>query len=105
MLATGGKDGSIAVWETRHDGTGGTSTARLLHTFSGHAAGVVRVCFSTNGKRLISSSVDGSVAMWNVQSTLPSAALGSAYPSATDYTRQLPNLLETMDEMEDDVST
>ena len=39
------------------------------------------------------------------QSTLPAAALGSAYPSSEDYTRQLPNLLETMDEMEDDVST
>ena len=102
LLATGGKDGSIGIWETTH-GSDGRCNVRQVKRLCGHSAGVVRMCFTSAGDRLMSSSVDGSVLMWKVNSDLPTTTVLTKYPTAEEYESVLPNLLIDVDDMSDDV--
>jgi WD40 repeat protein len=51
----------------------------------GHSAGVVRMCFTSAGDRLMSSSVDGSVSMWEISSDLPTTTTLTKYPTFDEY--------------------
>ena len=58
VLASGGKDGTIRLWNVR--------AGELLHTLSGHTAWVYSLAFSPEGKFIASGSRDGTVLLWNV---------------------------------------
>ena len=53
LVATGGEDSKVKLWNT--------STGFCFVTFSEHEATVTGVCFMPNGKVVLSSSVDGTV--------------------------------------------
>ena len=59
MIASGGADGTVRLWNT--------DTGNLLKTLPGHTGGVLSVDFSPNGKTLASGCVDGSVWLWDVE--------------------------------------
>ncbi len=56
-LVSGGRYGSIAVWNL------GTGYMRWRQ--SGHKGSVVSLCYSADGKRVLSASADGSAALWD----------------------------------------
>ncbi len=53
MVATGGEDSKVKLWNT--------SSGFCFVTFNEHEASVTGVCFTPNGKVVLSSSVDGTV--------------------------------------------
>jgi WD40 repeat protein len=57
-LATGGKDGTVWVWEV----PGG----RLLRRLPGHSLRVGALAFAPAGDRLASASADGTVLVWRL---------------------------------------
>jgi len=58
MIASGGQDHTVRLWDTR--------TGKQLHCFMGHRGGVTSVRFSADGKRLVSTSDDATVVVWDV---------------------------------------
>ncbi|KAL2810819.1 WD40-repeat-containing domain protein [Aspergillus granulosus] len=58
MIASGGADGAIKVWDT--------STGKLIHTFEGHLAGVSTISWSPDGATIASGSDDKTIRLWNV---------------------------------------
>jgi WD40 repeat protein len=58
LLASGGDDGIIHIWD-RTDG-------RCAH-LEGHAGGVNDLCFSPDGKLLASASDDATIRLWKLQ--------------------------------------
>lgn len=58
LLATGGVDGKVKVWNT--------TTGLCYVTFSEHRAPVTGICFAPNNKAVISSSLDGTVKAYDV---------------------------------------
>lgn len=58
LIATGGWDGTIAIWNVR---TGREVRPRL----TGHGAGVRALSLSPDGNLLASASLDGTVALWD----------------------------------------
>ncbi len=58
LLASGGKDGTIRVWDVaRRDS---------LHTLTGHKGWAVPIVFSPDGRWLVSAGADGAVRLWDV---------------------------------------
>ncbi|HEY7155289.1 MAG TPA: WD40 repeat domain-containing protein, partial [Gemmataceae bacterium] len=57
LLATGGKDGRIDVWNL--------PARRLLRRLSGHAEAVAQLTFSPDGKTLASRSRSGVIRLWD----------------------------------------
>ncbi|KAL3492213.1 WD40-repeat-containing domain protein [Aspergillus germanicus] len=58
MIASGGADGAIKVWDT--------STGKLIHTFEGHLAGVSTISWAPDGATIASGSDDKTIRLWNV---------------------------------------
>ncbi len=58
LLATGGDDGYINIWNI--------DRPQLVHTISAHSWPISRLIFSHNGRYLISSSTNGQVKIWEV---------------------------------------
>ncbi|KAH8705562.1 WD repeat protein [Talaromyces proteolyticus] len=67
MLASGGADGSLKVWDTY--------TGKLLHTFEGHLAGISTVAWSPDNETIATGSDDKTIRLWN-------ALTGKAHPKA-----------------------
>jgi WD40 repeat protein len=57
LLASGCRDRTIRLWDTR--------TGELKQTLTGHTADVYCVTFSSDGKRLVSGSGDHTIRVWN----------------------------------------
>lgn len=58
LLATGGADNTVRVWQT--------ATGRELRNLTGHAETVLALAFSPDGNLLASGSADNTVRVWNV---------------------------------------
>ncbi|KAF7588735.1 WD domain protein [Aspergillus hancockii] len=58
MIATGGADGAVKVWDTL--------TGRLVHTFEGHLAGISTISWSPDAVIIASGSDDKTIRLWNV---------------------------------------
>ncbi|HEY8505067.1 MAG TPA: serine/threonine-protein kinase, partial [Gemmataceae bacterium] len=69
LLATGGKDGTVRLWDPE--------TGRLLRTLTGHASEVNGVRFSPDGRLLASTSDDRTVRLWNPRTGRALRVIGS----------------------------
>ena len=56
LLATGGKDNTVKLWEVE--------SGRELRTLTGHTGWIKTVAFGAGGARLASASLDGAVFIW-----------------------------------------
>ncbi|RHZ57930.1 WD40 repeat domain-containing protein [Aspergillus thermomutatus] len=63
MIASGGADGAVKVWDTR--------SGKLIHTFEGHLAGISTISWSPDGATIASGSDDKTIRLWNVLTVLP----------------------------------
>jgi WD40 repeat protein len=57
LLARGGEDGVIRVWDLR--------TSQEIGSFSGHRGSLVSLCFSPDGRRLLTASSDTTAIVWD----------------------------------------
>lgn len=57
LLATGGRDKAVQLWDAR--------TGKSLRTMTGHTASVYRCVFSPDGSRLASASSDKTICLWD----------------------------------------
>ena len=58
LLASGGRDGAIKLWEV--------STGKLLNTLGGYTHSILSVAFSADGKWLASGNWDKTIKLWEV---------------------------------------
>jgi WD40 repeat protein/energy-coupling factor transporter ATP-binding protein EcfA2 len=58
LLATGGADNTVKLWNVK--------TGQLLETLSGHTKHILSIAFSPNGKILATGSADSTVMLWDV---------------------------------------
>ena len=65
MLASGGTDKTIQVWES--------TTGKPITTLTGHTNGITAITFSPDNRTIVSGSADGTVRFWNIKtrSSLP----------------------------------
>jgi hypothetical protein len=77
VLATGGRDGDVSLWEV--------ATGLEICRFEGHRicdSFVVSVCFDASGRKIVSASFDGKIVVWDIVQRLfgdktPSNRLGA----------------------------
>ncbi|KUL85120.1 hypothetical protein ZTR_08319 [Talaromyces verruculosus] len=67
MIASGGADGTLKVWDTL--------TGNLIHSFEGHLAGISTVAWSPDNETIATGSDDKTIRLWN-------ALTGKAHPRA-----------------------
>ncbi|GMW00568.1 MAG: hypothetical protein AMXMBFR84_17050 [Candidatus Hydrogenedentota bacterium] len=60
ILATGGEDGKIAVWDVLEQ--------RMIVELHGHSDRITCLCSASNGRFLLSGSSDGTVRLWELRS-------------------------------------
>ncbi|WP_055567044.1 WD40 repeat domain-containing protein [Streptomyces atriruber] len=66
LLATGGAhDGEVRLWHVE-----GTAPPREVRTLHGHGDAVTAMDFTSDGRRLATASVDGTVRLWNLDELL-----------------------------------
>ncbi|KAJ9235433.1 hypothetical protein DTO169E5_6149 [Paecilomyces variotii] len=58
MIASGGADAAVKVWDTL--------SGKLIHTFEGHLAGISTISWSPDGEIIASGSDDKTIRLWNV---------------------------------------
>jgi WD40 repeat protein len=68
LLASGGEDGTVRLWEL--------PSGRALGTLPGHTSGVYGVALSANGQLLASGGADGAVRLWEGNGGPPEAGQG-----------------------------
>ncbi|MCL1468092.1 protein kinase domain-containing protein [Argonema galeatum] len=63
ILASGGGDSTIKLWELK--------TGNQIKTLSGHLSGVNAIAFSPDGKTLASASTDNTIKLWDANTGMP----------------------------------
>ena len=63
MLASGGGDSTIKLWELK--------SGKQIKTLSGHLSGVNAIAFSPDGKTLASASIDNTIKLWDTSTGMP----------------------------------
>jgi WD40 repeat protein len=88
ILAYGGKDGRVVLWDWQsHVGAG---PSREFHaSVSAHPGGVESVAFSPDGKMLVSGGWDHHVKLWNIGANPSSPAPVWDFPGFTDGVRSV----------------
>jgi WD40 repeat protein len=72
LLASGGADGVIVLWEVVTSPRSGVTTYQYLRRpLTGHTSFITSLAFSPDGKTLASSSADGTVRLWEVKTGQP----------------------------------
>ncbi len=66
LLASGGADGTLRLWEIAR--VNRQASGREIRRLAGRAGAVTNVAFSADGLTLASAGTDGSVRLWNVAS-------------------------------------
>ena len=91
ILATGSQDKTIDVWDLSRLGRDGPP--RLARRLAGHRARVTAVCFSPDGRLIVSSSLDETIRLWQVATgeclqiwTIPGPYAGMDITGATGLT-------------------
>ncbi|HPZ08316.1 MAG TPA: protein kinase [Candidatus Eremiobacteraeota bacterium] len=59
LIASGGKDNMIKLWDVK--------SCKLLFNLTGHTSPVTSLCFSSDGTFVISGSKDGTIKIWNLE--------------------------------------
>jgi WD40 repeat protein/serine/threonine protein kinase len=83
LLASGGTDCRIQIWDLTTLLTHGVSASALTSqaTLQGHTNHIASVMFAPNGQALLSCSTDGTVRLWNVPSPDRPVPLFEAKPA------------------------
>lgn len=68
LLATGGSDGAVQVWDW--------ASGRRVRRFAGHTLGITSVAFSPDGNLLLTASRDHEARTWDVPTGRPRHVLG-----------------------------
>lgn len=58
ILASGGRDGAIALWDAQ--------TGELLRNFKGHSHGINAIAFSPDGTQIATGSGDNTIKLWSL---------------------------------------
>jgi hypothetical protein len=59
LVATGGSDGAVKVWDLRH------TAKAMAECTNGHSGAVRKVRWAPDDKQLVSVGLDGVIAIWN----------------------------------------
>jgi WD40 repeat protein len=80
VVATGGWDDVIRVWQT--------SNGKLLRTLRGHKSHITALAFNPSGKLLASSSADGTIRLWSGVGSnhIRTIKGGTSYVSGVSFT-------------------
>lgn len=65
LLVTGSQDKTICLWELNQLKSG--KAPRLIRSLTGHRARVTDVCFAPDDSTIVSSSLDETMRLWNVE--------------------------------------
>ncbi|KAB2348460.1 nSTAND1 domain-containing NTPase [Actinomadura rudentiformis] len=85
MLATGGRDNTVGLWNIAD-----RARPRRLGTLKGHTGdGVEGLAFSPDGKLLSSGDTEGTVILWDLTDPSHPRPLGSPIPTPIDTVRAL----------------
>jgi len=59
-VASGSWDGIVRLWDVK--------TKKVVAKWTGHAHGVISLCWSVDGDRVVTGSRDGTIRVWDVKS-------------------------------------
>jgi serine/threonine-protein kinase len=74
LLATGGEDQVVNLWDIGHRAEGGS---HLRRTLTGHQSAIAALVFTPDGRTLASASRDGTIKLWDVSRGVEQASLAN----------------------------
>ncbi len=106
LLVTGSQDKTVCLWELMSLKSG--QAPQLIRTLTGHQARVTDVCFTPDDKVIISSSLDETMRLWDVNTgtclkmwTIPGPYTGMDITAATGLTDAQRRALKSLGAIEE----